>query len=69
MLRPQQTVEVLQHEHNQIINEVCYHQSKKTRDAFFNDPYYAFLFLLFVEHGEDFIQKREHGVQNKQTFR
>lgn len=69
MLRPQQTEEVLANEHNQVINEVCYHQSKKTRDAFFNDPYYSLLFLLFIEHGHDFIQKREHGVQNKQTFR
>ena len=27
------------------------------------------MFLLFVDHGQDFITKREHGVQNKQIFR
>jgi len=27
------------------------------------------MFLLFVEHGQEFIAKREHGVQNKAIFR
>jgi hypothetical protein len=39
-----------------IVAEPCYNYSKEARDRFFNDVYFAFMFLIFFNDGKEFLK-------------